>query len=220
MNLAELIADTLFLSNTVTTQYTEDEITRNLNYYYDQAVLDIWRADGVWNFDENGDSDFPIYYGDLVEGQRDYHLPTEARKIHKVEIDYNGSVSRLEAVSRDDIDNESEQREGEPKRYYMVGRSVLLDPIPDKDITDGLYLYLSRSVTPLETGSTPKIESEFHRYLSFGAAMDWLLTKGNISKAREYENRINKIREKMNEFYEDRNADYDAKIKPKRYNYK
>lgn len=219
MDLAELITDTLFLSDTVTSQYREEDIIRNINNYYDDVVVEIWKSDAEWKFDESSE-DLPIHYTDLIQDQKDYELPTNARKVQRVEIKYGDNYKRLEGISEEEINVDMEEKTGEPKRYYLKGRSLFLDPVPDKDVIEGLFIYTSDSVTPLEDGDTPAFEREFHRLLSFGAAMDWHMIKGNASKYKEMKNRYIEKKDALRKFYRDKNSDYDAGIRGKRYNYK
>lgn len=215
MNLTELKADTLFLSDTVITQYREEDLERNINRYYDEIITAVWDSESAWKFDKKGD-DHPIVYTDLVEGQRDYEIPTDARKIERVEITYNDNKYRLTAASSEDVKIHKEDDEGRPRMYYLKGNSIFLFPRSDKEVLNGLEIHISRSVDELEDGEDePKIEKEFHRYLSLGAAHDWFLAKNNLQKSREFERKMDKIREEVRKFYSNRSEDYRDRIKPK-----
>lgn len=215
MTLNDLIVDTLFLSNTVSTQYKQEVIIRNLNRYYDEAVLEIWKNDSHWRFDESLE-DLPIAVGDLEVGQLDYLLPSDARKVERVSVIYNGKEIRLKPIVKEDIKGEMEQT-GQPRSYFVEGRSLFLFPQSDKEVEDGLIIYVSKSATPLtvdEYGDdSPRIDSEFHRFLSIGAAYDWYFAKGNITKSRELERKLGNLRQEMKEFYSGRNTAYRAKFK-------
>jgi len=220
MNLADLKVDTLFLCNTVQAQYKDEALERNINHYYDEAVMEIWKAEGTWKFDE-GVETLPVGKTNLVKGQEDYQLPSTARKIERVEVKWNGNWTRLEPVTAEDIDTLSDSESlGEPKRYYLKGRSVYIRPIPKSDVEGGLRIFISRSPSKLEAGDTPKIDKEFHRYLSIGATMDWHIANGNIRKSREMENRLEKMKQSMRNFYSNRNEDYKSSLTAKKENYK
>jgi hypothetical protein len=219
LNLTELTADTLFLSNTVTTQYPQAAITRNLNYYYDEVVTEIWKTENSWKFDKGHDT-LPIATTDLVEDQRDYQLPTEARKIERVEVlDSNDKWIVLTPIVPEDAPAESDTT-GTPKEYYIKGRSIYLYPLPRESKTQGLSIYLSRSVDALvETTDEPKVDREFHRYLSVGAALDWYFAKGNVTKSREMERKLEILKRAIKEFYSTRNTDYKSRMKPRLQSY-
>lgn len=219
MTLGELIIETLFLSNTVTSQYSNEDIIRNLNYYYDEAVTEIWKADGSWKFDDHID-DLPIVIYPLVKGRRDYELPTDARRIEKVKISYNGNIeTEIKPINIEDAKESNSQ--GQPNSYLLRGRAINLYPSSNKDVPGGLIVYLSRSVKKLkDLNDEPRIEREFHRYLSTGASYDWYFSKGNINKSRELERKLEKMKINIRDFYSKRNLDYKSKISPLLNNYK
>jgi len=188
--------------------------------YYDEIVSDIWREDNTWRFDEGGDT-LPIAVADITQGQNDYQLPTDARQVERIEIDLGDDDIRiLTPVATEDIKHRADTSQGFPEKYFLKGRSIMIFPVPDRDIDEGLVVYVSRSVTQLENETDePKIEREFHRFLSIGAAKDWYFVKGNINKARELENKLERLRMRIIKFYQNRNEDYTPRINPTRMNY-
>jgi len=219
MNLTSLQTDTLFLSNTVSAQYTTTNITRNLNRYYDELVAFIWNYDNSWIFDE-GETYLPIATTNLVADQYDYQLPTDARQIHRVSIlNEDGDTLRLDPIS--DKRMPQEEEEGTPVKYQLLGRSIRLTPTPDYNKNAGVIIEMSKSVTELSAGGDePKVEREFHRYLSLGAAKDWYLSKSNITKKRELEKDMERMRVAVKNLYTNRHQDYSpANIKRKIENY-
>ncbi len=221
MTITELITDTLFLANTVSTQYKQEAVLRNLNRYYDEAVLEIWKSDSKWRFDESLE-DLPVAVGDLEEGQTNYLLPSDARQVQRVQITYDDTETWLKPITKEDIKGEI-TKTGKPQYYYLEGRSLFLYPQSEKDVTDGLTIYVSKSTTALavdlENDDSPRIDSEFHRFLSIGAAYDWYFAKGNITKSRELERKLGNIRQSMKEFYSDRNTSAKSRFKRKIENY-
>lgn len=219
MTKAELIADTLFLSNTVASQYKPVDALRNLNFYYDEAVTEIWKADGLWKFDKGHDT-LPIATTDLVANQKDYQLPSEARRIERVEIMYDNAWKVLTPILSEDSGvynyNDPADEAGEPRHYYIKGRSLFLTPISKNSKAQGVAIFLSRSVDYLvDDTDEPKIDREFQRYLTIGATRDWYFAKGNIQKANEMERKLNDLREQIVAFYSKRNQDYKSRIKIK-----
>jgi hypothetical protein len=220
MTKAELVLDTLFLSNTVSTQYKAIDILRNLNMYYDEIVLEIFKSDATWKYDE-GVGTLPTIIANLIQDQRDYQLPTEARRIERVEIkDSNGKWHILTPISPDKSDEENDDT-GTPNKYYVKGRSIFIFPLSNENREEALSVTLSKSVTQLvEDTDEPKIDREFQRYLTIGAAYDWYFAKGNISKSREMERRLEKLKMAVKDFYSKRNEDYVSKFSVKKENYK
>ena len=217
--VAELKLDALFLSNTVTGQYKPADVLRNLNHYYDEAVLEIWKADNSWKFDKGHDT-LPTATTDLKEDQRDYQIPSTARKIEKVEIlDKNDNWQTLTPIVPQDV-QVSDDETGTPKYYFVKGRSVFIYPLSDEDRDQALRIHISRSVDLLtDDTDEPKIDREFQRYLSIGAALDWYFSKGNVSKSREMERKLEGMKQTIKQFYSTRNEDYKATFKPKRQSY-
>jgi hypothetical protein len=217
--LAILKADTLFLANTVTSQYSDTDIERNINMAYDDVVSTIWNSVSDWQFDEGVDY-LPIAYTNLVDGQDNYQLPTNAREIERVEIKHNDSWVRLDSIDHNAYDVIEEERTGTPKYFDLVGRSIMLYPTPDYDETSGLMIKMTKSVTQLsDSDDTPKIDREFVPLISLKAALKWCIAKGKSNKRTELEREIVKMENKLKGFYSQRNKDYDTKITPVRYNY-
>ena len=219
MTVAELQTDTLFLSNTVLGQYPLIAILNNLNRYYDEAVAFIWSVDNSWNFDEGIDF-LPFASTNVFSGQSDYPLPSTARQIFRVSIlDSNGKLNQLDALSDKEFPPEGET--GIPTKYRLTGRSILLSPTPNYNRPAGVVIEMSKSVTPLLTGTDiPRIDREFHRYLSYGATKDWYFSKSNIVKKREMEREMEGMKIAIRNFYVNRHKDYQpGKIKVSLENY-
>ena len=216
--LADIKKDVLFLTRTVEAQYKDDELLRNINAGYDDLVLQIWKADSTWRYDENI-THLPIAVADLVKGQRDYQLPTEARRIERVEVEIDGSVRTLTPVVDTEVVNHKDN-EGTPSHYYVKGRSLYLFPTASKAVDGGLVVYLSKTVTQLEEDTDEiKVEREFARYPVFCAVRDWYFS---TKQTREYEkalNEISRIRQDIVAFYGSRNTGFRRSFSVKRENY-
>ncbi len=217
--LAILKADTLFLANTVSAQYSDTNIERNINMAYDDVVSSIWQVVADWQFDEGVDY-LPIAYTDIVEDQDNYQIPTDAREIERIEVKYNDSWTRVDPIDHSAYNVIEKDREGVPYYYDMVGRSIMLYPTPNYNGTSSLMIKMTKSVTQLSAAAdTPKIDREFVPLISLKAALKWCIAKGKSSKRNELEREIVNLEEKMKSFYSNRNKDYDTKIKPRMYNY-
>jgi len=224
MTLAELQSDCLFLANTVLAQYKADDIKRNLNLHYDSVVLNIWNYTSDWEFDDTSDEKLPIADTNLVSGQWDYSMPTRAREIIRVEVkEPNGGMVKLHPINQNQIKRAREDFKGDdgvPRYYELVGKSLLLYPAPSYNMSEGLSITMSRSVIPLdESTDEPEIEREFHRLLSYGAALDWAIAKGKTSKRSELEREYLKLKRKLSSFYSKRNKDSDIRITTLRQSY-
>ena len=213
MNLTTLQVDTLFLSNTVVAQYPLATIKNNINRYYDELVAFVWTCDNSWIFDEGVDY-LPTATTDLVANQSDYQIPSTARQVFRVSIlDSNGEKIKLKPISDKEVPEYEET--GSPTSYRLVGRSVVLYPTPTYSKDQGVIIEMSKSVTLLdESTDEPKVEREFHRYLSYGATKDWYFSKSNINKKREMDREMESMKQLIKNFYNNRHKDYSpAKIK-------
>ncbi len=217
--LLDLQTDTLELSNTVQAQCSLDRIKNRINFYYDELVAFVWTVDNSWVFDE-GVNTLPTATTDLEKDQDNYQLPSTARQILRVTIlDNTGTQQKLKPLS--DKQMPKREQEGVPTGYKLVGRSIILTPTPNYAKTAGLIIETSKSVTALAAGGDePKVDREFHRYLSYGATKDWYFSKSNITKKREMEREMDKMKITIKDFYTNRHKDYSpARITRKHENY-
>lgn len=227
MELSELRTDTRFLTSTSSDDFTDADLDRALNRHYDQFVTFIWKNQAYWRFDDSNKNTFAIAKTDLVDGQRDYLLPTDAREIHRVEIkDAGGEFRRLHRLYDEDLGialSDYDDEKGTPFRFSLQGRSLLLYPparTEDVTETEGLHIYVSRSVTLLSSSSDePGFDREFHRVLSYGAAIDWCIAAENLTKKRELDKELQKIMESARQFYAQRDQSIPQRIRPKTENY-
>ena len=216
--LADIKKNVLFLTRTVEAQYKADELLRNINAGYDDLVLQIWKADSTWRYDEGIDH-LPIAVTNLVKDQRDYQLPTEARRVERVEVEIDGDVRTLTPIVDTQVLNHKDNS-GIPSHYYIKGRSLYLFPVANKAVEGGLSVYLSKSVTPLvEDEDEVKVDREFSRYPAFSAVRDWYFS---TKQTREYQkalNEIDRIKQDIVGFYGSRNSGYKRGFSVKRQNY-
>ncbi len=218
MKLEDIKTDVLFLTRTVKAQYTDAELLRSINSGYDDLVLQIWKSDNEWRYDEGVDH-LPIACANLVKGQRDYQIPSEARTIERVEVNMGGENIRLSPMPEDDPGTH-ENKEGTPRFYYIKGRSLYLFPTADKAVDEGLCVYLSKSVNPLEEDTDEvKVDREFVRYIIMSAVRDWFFS---TKQTREYRNALNEIermKQDIQDFYSKRNRGLRKGFKVRRQNY-
>jgi len=166
-----------------TVSYSDKALTRNINAWYRQVDSWIWDASGTWEFDDSNYTDLPIATTDLVASQRDYSIPSTARKILRVEVmDSSGNYNKLTPIDQSGITDamtEFQDETGMPLYYDLVGESIMLYPAPaaaNVTTTDGLKLFFSRTIDEFaitDTSTQPGFENNFHRALSIGAALDW-----------------------------------------------
>jgi hypothetical protein len=191
------------------------EFVRLLNSWYRKADTWIWKAAGDWDFDDSKNTTLPVATTALVDAQADYSLPSNARKVERVEVkDINGNYQLVSPMDKSQITGEAmtefEETNGVPEYYDIVGNSLYLYPAPDATLTcttSALKLYASRDIVAFTTTMNattthlePGFDSHFHRILSLGASYDWCLSKG-LTKADRIRIELGQLENEIKEFH-------------------
>lgn len=222
MTTSELDADVDFLCGSTSATYSPTNKRRNMNIAYRDVARIIWESDGGWRFDDSNATTLPKAYTTLVHNQQDYTLPTTAQRIARVEVmDGGGNWLKLSPLDPQEVSTGLPEylggNTGTPLRYEIVGRSLLLYPIPSSGyvtLTDGLMIYMDRDITELSVSATttePGFAGSFHRILSYAASIDFTQDPNQrqflaIQKER--------LEDGMRRFYSKRGAEIKSKIKP------
>lgn len=223
---AGLVDDTHFICQTDATAYPLADIVRNMNRHYYKAVVDIIKIEGRMQWDDSANlNSLPEYTFTLVDGQQQYALPTNLLKLWAVEVtDSTGDAHRLQEIDINDpamADSiaDFEDTEGVPRFYEIRGENIFLYPAPntaDMTMTDGGKMYFSREVdafTAADTTQEPGFAEPFHRILSIGAAVDWLMVN-DTSKVDRWRGEYEQLRSELREFYSTRNKEVKARLTP------
>lgn len=225
--LSELKTEARFLTNTKSTDYSDTDLERAINKYYDKVVTFIWRNQAEWRFDDSNKDTFAIAKKPLVDKQQNYLLPSDARKVHRVEVkNSNEEYEELERVNEEDIGNslqEYSDEPGMPNSFSLRGRSIILYPPPlESQVTksEGLLLYVSRSVTALSASDdVPGFDREFHSILPIGASTDWAVSSENTKKYNTLKKEYNVYLEAIRSFYAQRDQSQPTRFRPRTENY-
>lgn len=178
----------LGFSESSTTEYALAAKARSANHWKGRLALWIWANQKIWNFDDSSRTTFPIATDTLVNGQRDYLLPTNALMIDRVEIrDSAGNYYRLslmDETEREDALTGYGESSGIPNKYWMQKNSVFVDPAPNTSLltaASGIRIYIAREVVEF-TGSTTTTEIGFgepiDRIVPIGMALDYAGPRG------------------------------------------
>lgn len=210
-----------------TTTYPIADFTRNANNWYRRVNAWIWQVTGEWEYDDSNYTNLPEATADLVDGQRDYELPSTAQKIDRVEVlDNSGNSQKLEAIDKSQITismDEFCKTSGMPKYYDVLGRSLLLYPAPSASNTtldNGIKLYFSRDIHEFQTTDTsasPGFIEDFHEMISVGAAIDFAETVGDYNRSTTLNNKMKSLKEDLVKYYGSNQRDLMPNIAP---NYK
>lgn len=206
--------------------------TRMINIWYRTANQWIWQVTRNWEYDDTNYTNFPIATTDLVEGQKDYSLPSTIQKIMRVEVkDKDGNWHLLEQLDKSQINvaiDEFFPDNGLPMYYDLFAQSLFLYPAPSSDdctLSAGLRVYFSRDIdefTYTDTDKEPGFEKSFHRILSVGAALDYAIANGMRDKVSYLSDKLALLKNDLEQFYGERNETVemlDKRIMPRTENY-
>lgn len=201
--------------------------TRIINIYYHKIAMHLWRSSGSWEFDDSNNTDFPIATTNLVEGQRDYALPTDAIKIYRVQVkDLDGKYYRLDYLDEQRVGSGLLNEDASaPTHYYLLDDSLFLYPKPTASnvtLSNGLQLWLAREITEFTTADTtkqPGFPKMYHHIPALCAAYLYASIK-NMTMKGELEKEIKTVAiPDLIEFEDTKNRDERVVIQPRQVSY-
>lgn len=218
-----LIADIDFLlfgdGSIFNDEYSLTDRTRNINTAYDEAIAELYKADPNYKWDDTTNSDFPLATLDMSADQDHYSLLDSALVIHRVRIkDDGGNYVTLTPKLRSELSDDDLASTGVPDSYYKMGGAVFPIPVPNYGATDGVEIEFQRGgnhFTTTDIDATPGFNSQFHRFLSIGAALDYAVANGMNKKITTLSALKEQWRQRMIEHYQLRSPDERPKLKLK-----
>ncbi len=226
-----LVQDVDFLISTDTTSYPLADKARNMNRYLEEVVSLILQSDGRWQWDDTNQTDLPIGTSTLVSDQQDYSLSGATYlKILRVEVkNINGNYQQLIPIDQSEIRgtamSEFNKTAGMPKYYDPIGDSIMLYPKPSSSqvtLTAGLKVYFQRPpsyFTAASTTTSPGFAPLYHRYLSYGAALDYAIQNEMNSKINLIRPLMDRMKQDIINFYSSRQPDAMARLTPAHEDY-
>jgi len=118
----------------------------------------------------------------LVQYQREYQLPTDFKKLSRLEVVLSGTTFQNEDCQRLVKITENQQdlmpeRTGTPQTYYFKGDQVVVVPAPDAAKTLRLT-YLYRAADMVNDADLPDVPADYHEYIAVLATLDGLYKDG------------------------------------------
>lgn len=195
-----------------------------------EALDRFWQlalsCDGTWQIDDTNYTDLPIATTNLVSGQQDYSLSTEAMEIEKVFAkDSNGNWVELTPVDIQQTQTNIHAKNiwtllsndsGSPTAYDKSGGSIFLNAIPNYNSTGGLKVVFKRGAFYFVSTDTTKqagIPVIFHGFIPLYASMLWLTDK-NPAKAVALQPLIQKTEQSIMDRYSKRDKNVPQRIIP------
>jgi len=225
-----LYHDTLFhlgLPSSDTTTFPVDpDFTRSANYWTRRAATLILKADKEWNYDDSNNSDLPVLEATLVDGQSDYSLPATVFQLLGVSVkDSGGNWHKLEPISNAEIPGDPAEHystSGLPRFYEARGYSIYLYPPAASSsvtLTDGLKIFLTRDIDPFAVSDTtkePGFPRQFHRYVSYGAALDFASRRDMNSMINSLKEGLQEIEVEIRDWASSKHVDRPTGVRPQR----
>lgn len=225
MNLEELIKDTKWwagISVSDTDSYPVEDIVRNYNFNLDLAILKGMRYSASWEIDDTTYGDLQIGYNNLISGQDNYTLGSNMIKVQRVRVkDRNGKYITLTPKNRWELSDSEIDSTGTPQYYDKTGNSLMLYPVPDYSITNGIELQFIRSANYLDSTKlsvVPGLPVPILRWLSLMASLDYTEVNEMESRSAKIRNRIAELDLEAKEMYSQRDGDDVPNISIKRDN--
>ena len=145
----------------------------------------------------------------LVVGQREYALPSDFKRLHRLELLISGTLPSNEQVQRISKITRNQQDlvyngQGSPLSYYFRGNYIVLVPAPDTALTLRMeYEYLVADMT--SDSDSPDIPAQYHEMVALYAARKGFLKDGRDASLIALE--IKDFETGLKRDAEDRNAD-------------
>lgn len=219
----DLIGFTRFLTNTTdnTSAFPAADIKAQLNQaQQDAQVFIINSAMSQWK----GES--AIKHTDLVSGQDEYKFPADILTVDRIEVSYDGNYWYPAVYKNIELFDSAFYNRGagegvvgttDKPVYTIYDYSLWLDPVPDKNITNGFKLWFSTNLTDLSSSTDePVFNRAFHEILGYIAASKWCGAKEEWDKKKSLDRDLKMIKNQMEQFYTKRILDHRPRITRKK----
>lgn len=198
-NLQGIFEEIDFYAQTDLTLYPATHKIRNLNNRYREILTHIFEVYGGWQFNDSNQTDDQLYADQtLTSGTSLYPLPTGAIIVTGAEVLlYNSSTyQKLYPYTQEEIGeagaiSEFNKNSGTPTSYQLIGDSIKVLPPPNYTQANSLRVWFWKDIVTFavtDTAVVPGIPAIFHRALSIGGALDWVIaaTDGKPKNEAKY----------------------------------
>lgn len=187
--ILQVIARRTGTQNVTTGTYTINDKTVDVNSALGQYFLLATQAAGRWQVDDTNQTDYPIIFTNVVNGQQDYSFNydqdnNQILNIYKVRIkDNNGNWTTLTQRDLQDGNDTplNATTTGTPTQYDLTANGIFLTAIPNFNSINGIEVYISRTPSyfvSTDTTKIPGIPDMFHEYLALRPSYFFCLDKG------------------------------------------
>lgn len=181
-NMQTEVGDLLNMTVSANTAPDLTQVKRDLNTARDLAFNRLLSLGQDYNV--------RLAKADLDTNQELYGLPSDIRKIVRIEVGYTSSTSRYKA---DRMDTNAENDpvnttylESNPK-YMVRGDNIELNPAPSSFVTDGLWLWYIEDPTDMSADAdTSSLPIDYDHLLPLYAAAKGSYTVGKHKEGNNY----------------------------------
>jgi hypothetical protein len=216
-----LVQDVLFLTRTTTASYALSDITRNVNNAYHDVTRLIWDSADDWDYDDSNNTTPPKATRTMGHTSATYTIPTTAQRVRRVDVkDNEGNWHKLTPIDERDITigvDEYLEDSARPLYYDLIGSQIQLFPPPSSAYTtlsSGLCLRVDSDVSEFTTASqtaVPGFAPQFHRILSYAAALDF---EEDASRRAFLVRMKERLEKGLTRFYSSRSLEKRPQIRP------
>lgn len=154
--------------------------------YFTRAQVKVWLNNAQKEVQKMVDQAFEGHFIKCVEtttvvNQREYELPTDFKRLHRLELVISGSSFHNQTTSvlvkitpnqQDGFD-----KSGTPSAYYFKGTQLVLLPVPDTAKT--LRMEYSYRIPDLSAdGDVSEVPKDYHEFIAMIATRDGFLKDG------------------------------------------
>lgn len=157
-------------------------VTAEVNLALDAYGTIAKKAAGMWLPDDSNQSDYPIVFADLTQGQRSITLNNDATGNQILDIyavylsDASGNYTKLQPVDYDeDLYNQpynngfynGSTTQGIPTTYAKIGNGILFNFLPNYSKVSGVRLDVNREYAYFNVNDTtkkPGVQGNHHEY--------------------------------------------------------
>lgn len=220
MKLTALRSKARYLLGELTsTQYSDDNLDRALNDYYQKSIAIAMSEMGDWEV--NGE----VATANLVASQSEYILPTDILFIKRIEVDYADGTRTWNLLNVMDMTQyhralSNNTVDGESQWVRLFDNSLFLLNPPEDAITNGLKVYYTTEPTELSgDNDEPNLPEHCVSYLIHGASLDYTMRIQNEDMINVYRNLLLEDESFIRTYYANRVKTGKIKIRPKITNY-
>lgn len=222
--LGGIVEDIDFLCTTDSVSYPLKDKARNVNRHYYVAISDILKATSRGQYNDSNLASLPKQDLTMVQDTHEVALPDSNLKIYAVEVkDNTGKWIRIKEMDFNEKPSSISSFttvSGLPIKYDILGSYIYLEPAPTSTqvtLSSGLRIWATQEVDVFlstDTTQEPGFAEPFHRILSLGASIDYLLVNGPTEKVDRYLAQYQELRKGLRDFYSDKNSDIRVKFRP------